>query len=91
MTVWSRNSGVAWRRVAGGAVLLPPTAEEPLVVSGAGAIVWELLGTPSDLSSLSQRIESEYGVAAEKVAVDIAPFLEELAGRSLVTASERPQ
>lgn len=86
-TVWSRAPGVPWRRVVDGAVLLPPAGDEPLVVTGPGAVVWELLATPGDVASLAERISSRFGVSADQVAEDIAPFLEALAERSMITGS----
>lgn len=86
-TVWARGRGVAWRRVSGGAVLLPPAAAEPILVTGPGAVVWELLATPSDLPALAESISTEYGVNVDQVGSDLTPFLEALADCAVVTRS----
>ena len=85
--VWARCERVLWRRVTGGTLLLAPTEEDPFVVTGPGASVWELLAEPRDLPSMAKALSSDYGISPEQVAGDITPFLEALVERAVVSVS----
>lgn len=85
--VWARCERVLWRRVTGGTLLLPPTEEDPFVVTGPGASVWELLAEPRYLSSMAKALSSDYGISPEQVEDDITPFLEALVERAVVSVS----
>ena len=89
MTTWSRCEEVLWRRVAGGVLLLPPGDAEPFVVTGPGAAVWDLLAEPCDVPSLTRALASDYGVGVEQVEQDVAPLLDALASRTVVTEAGR--
>ena len=43
---WQRCPGVLWRHTLDSIVLLAPTADEPITVSGSGRAVWDRLATP---------------------------------------------
>jgi hypothetical protein len=59
-TPWRRVPTVLWRRVFSGIIALPAGADEPLALSGAAALVWELLDQPGDLGQLESRARVQH-------------------------------
>ncbi len=57
---WHRVPSVLWRHVFDGILALPVGAEEPLALSGAAALVWELLDHPGDLGQLESRARNQH-------------------------------
>lgn len=84
---WTRSPQVLWRRVAGGVLLLAPRDAEPLLVTGSGAAVWELLESPLGVEELAERLAETFDVSTEEAAAGAAPFLADLVDRGIVTAS----
>ena len=49
---WRRAPEVLWRNVLDGVVALAPSTEEPVVLGGVSALLWQGLRSPSDLDDL---------------------------------------
>lgn len=84
---WVRAPGMLWRNAGTTVVLLPrgPGSPTPLVVSGSGALVWELLATPTSLGELATRIAAIYDANEEMITADLEPILGHLhSARALV-------
>lgn len=74
---WCRRADTLWRRSADAVVLLPAGADEPVVLPGTAAAVWDLLSVPATLDEIVRTLADAYG--AEPSAV--GPDVEELLGR----------
>jgi hypothetical protein len=81
---WARADGVLWREVATGVLLLAPNATEPLLLSGSGAAVWQVLAHPVGEDELVQVLADAFGVGPDVVGSDVRPLLCDLADRDIV-------
>jgi hypothetical protein len=82
-----RRSDALWRRTVDRVLILLPTSGHFLVLKGTGCDLWSALEQPGSVGQLAKRLSERYGVSAEQVAVDIAPFIEELARYGAVDLS----
>lgn len=73
-----------WRRVFDGIIALPAGADEPLALSGAAALVWELLDQPGDLGELESRARKRHADLPPGVLPLLADALALLAASDLV-------
>lgn len=88
---WARSSEVLWRRTTAGVALLPPGPDPPLILTGSGALLWDLITGDHDLTRTVAILAERHGVEATVVAADVAPALEELIRRGvLVPAGGAP-
>ena len=78
-TVWVRSPRVLWRPVADGVLLLAPDAADPMLVTGSGAAMWELLECPLDGEELASRLAQRFDTTADQIKAESAPFLAKLA------------
>ena len=74
-----------WRRVADGVLLLAPDAAGPMILTGSGAAIWELLESPADADEVARRLADIFQTTADQAQADTAPFLAELAVAGVVT------
>ena len=84
-TAWVRSPRVLWRRVADGVLLLAPGAAEPMIITGSGAAIWELLGSPMDAQDVAWRLAELFDTTAERTRAETAPFLAQLALAGVLT------
>lgn len=84
MTTWVRSPQVLWRRVAEGVLLLAPDAAAPMIVTGSGAAIWDLLGSPMDADDVAGRLAELFDTTAERTGEETAPFLAQLAAASVL-------
>lgn len=90
MTVrWARKPSALWREGIGRVVLLPATADEPLLLTGSGALLWDLLATPVELDAIARELATCYGVSPEEIAGELATALEDLDAAGAVTTATR--
>lgn len=75
---WVRAEEVLWRYTEAGVVLLPREAEEPVLLGGSGAKIWELLTEPLSLSELTDRLAGIYAVEPASIENDVHATLTEL-------------
>ena len=81
---WTRSPQVVYEVVDGQAVLVDPAGRELLTLNGVGTVVWEALDG-SDAATLAAALIDRFdGVTVEELTVDIAAFLDEIAGAGLV-------
>lgn len=81
---WVRGPSVLWRYVPGGILLLAPGADDPVLLSGSGAAVWQLLAEPLQEEDVIETLARACAVEATVVAADLRPLLDEMAARELV-------
>lgn len=81
MTQWRREPATLWRRSGQAVVLLPPGADEALVVQGVGALVWLLLEEPMPEEELVNGLAEDFATDPEQVRHELRSFGEDLAAR----------
>ena len=80
-----RSGDVLFEVVAGRAVLVDPSGAELITLNPVGTLIWDALAQPADADSLTDRFQFEFeGVSSEQLRADIAAFLGELDGLSLL-------
>lgn len=70
-----RSPNTLWRRTLKSIVVLPPGAATPMLLSGAGELIWGLLDGGSTLSDTTKRVASTYQVSEHDVASDVAALI----------------
>ena len=79
-----RTNRVAARRVAGEMVLVPFGARSPdpeykaaqlYVLNQTGALIWNLLETPSTVADLARNLTDQYETTDERARADVDAFL----------------
>lgn len=78
MAVWRRRADLRWRRTLDAVVLLPASRDEPVMLAGTGAAVWDLLGVPATLDDLVDALLEGFAGDRSVVARDVAALLEDL-------------
>lgn len=73
-----RSEEVLWRRTARDVVALALDGEDPVVLSGAGLLLWELLEEPVQADELYGVLADVHGIALEVVLEEAEPVVEEL-------------
>lgn len=88
-TVWSRSNNVAEvpSREEGRYAILPlGTGQEvPLILVGTGGAVWEEIASGGTTEAIVHRLAVRYDVAPEDIFGQVCAFLDELAGRHLIS------
>lgn len=79
-TRWIRAPGVLWRRTIDGVLLRPvgPGDIRPVLLSGSGSLLWNALGTPTSVESLSEHLAAETGSDASLISADVRRVLDQL-------------
>ncbi len=73
-----RHPEVLVRRDLGGTLLLTPQRDEPLLLEGIGALIWDLLNEPTTAQQLACDLAEGFGRPENDVARDINVLLEHL-------------
>jgi hypothetical protein len=81
---WRRVPNALWRRSSDRTVVLRPGYEEPLVLSGAGQAIWELLDQPIDEHDIVAVLVDATQADPVQVADDVGTFLARLAEEGAV-------
>lgn len=75
---WVRSELILWRVVPNGVLMLGPGDAAPVLVSGAGAVVWALLERPIGEAALIDAVADELAVETEVVKVEVRGFIADL-------------
>ena len=75
---WRRSDAALWRRSVDAVVLLAPGADEPMVLPGTAAAVWDLLDEPTTLDGLVDALARVYAADPETIAPDVVALLARL-------------
>jgi hypothetical protein len=62
--------------------------ELPVVLSGSGAAIWHAVDAADDVTDTVGTVAEAFGVQPEDVEADVRAFLEDLAGRGLITRAD---
>ena len=84
MRRWARAERVLYHHTVGHVLLLPRGEQQPLVVSGTGAAVWDRLARPCSVEELAGELAHEYGADAATIAADVEPVLRTLEAHGAV-------
>jgi hypothetical protein len=71
--------GVTWRTTGRSVLLKVRDKPEVLALDGPGAALWAVLARPRSLSESAEQLSRRFGVPAQRIELDIAPVVEELA------------
>ncbi len=74
---WKHSRRVAWRKVAGEAVILDTETAAYYSLSGAGLLMWELIGEGKTASEIARLVAGEYDADEDAIREDCV----ELAGK----------
>jgi hypothetical protein len=81
---WRRAPRALWRRSSDRTVVLSPGRDEPLVLSGAGQAIWEVLDEPIEEHDLVAVLVDTTQADPDQVANDVGTFLARLAEEGAV-------
>ena len=62
--------------------------ELPVVLSGSGAAIWHAADGAQDVGEVVETVTAAFAVRPEEVEADVRAFLEDLAGRGLITRAD---
>lgn len=77
-TEWRRAGSTLWRRTTTGAVVLPAGLEEPIHLTGAAALVWDVLEEPTTTAEVTEILARACGQNVGRIGADIAAVLARL-------------
>jgi hypothetical protein len=80
-----RAERTVWRHMHGTVLILPVSDRDVVALNGAAAELWRLLAEPLTVDQAARRLADIYDVAPDVVARDIAPVLDDLATRRVLT------
>lgn len=78
---FTRSSSVLWRATSDGAMILLPSAEEPLALNRPAAALWHLLDEPTAFGTLCEDLAEIFGVDARQIEPDVHDALSDLIQR----------
>ena len=81
---WRRRVDVLQRRVDDVWVLLAVEGDDPVLLEGTGAAVWELLAEPCSLSTMVDAFATATDGAPGRIRADLQAFLADLEAQDLV-------
>lgn len=86
-----RENGIAYRAYGDGSggVLLDLDTSLYFGVNAIGALVWDLIGSGTELSRIVGELEQRFD-SPPNLAEDVAEFIEELTARNLVEVVDSP-
>ena len=82
---WQRADDVLSRRLPDGVIVLSLQTGDPLVVTGPGGALWDLLAEARTTPDLVAALADRYGKDEGEVRGDIVPLLHDLRDRRLLT------
>ncbi|HET9441887.1 MAG TPA: PqqD family protein [Acidimicrobiales bacterium] len=83
---WQRVGGAVWREVRAGVLVLAPGQPDPVMLSGTGVMVWDLLAEPASLDELAAAIAGLQAVEPATVLEPLATLLGQLRELGLASA-----
>lgn len=81
---WHRHPRALWRRSSDRVIVLPPGQSDLLLLEGTGAVIWELLGEPTDEHQLVDLLTRATGTDRAVITPEVATFLEQLAAEHVI-------
>jgi hypothetical protein len=84
---WRRDPQALWRRSGDRVIVLSPSGEAPIVLTGPGRVSWELLHEALPEDELIGALAEIYGTDQDTIGRDLVPFLQELATAGAVAGA----
>ncbi len=84
----NQNADVAWRKIAGEAVLVQARQRQIIIFNEVGSRIWELCDGRHTLGDIINTLAQEFLVSRRELATDVGSFLKELFQRDLVYCVE---
>lgn len=81
---WARVPGTLSREVRAGVLVLARSAPDPLLLVGAGWVVWHMLADPVDFDEACRSIAEEFEAPLDETSVHLGVLLEQLVALDLV-------
>jgi len=81
---WKHAGNVAWRKVAGEAVILDVDTAVYYSLGGVGFRIWELIGTAAPTSTIVETLLDEYEATRSRVEKDLDRLLAELKKEKII-------
>ena len=81
---WRYSRNVAWRKVAGEAVILNVDTAVYHSLGGAGLRMWELLGQGKSSEAVGRILAEEYDAGAERILKDFDGLVRDLKKANLI-------
>lgn len=78
-TRWRRCPEALWRRSLDAVIVLAPAHADPIMLTGSGPALWELLVEPGTVAQLATVLARDHAADPAEVEADIAPVIEQLA------------
>ena len=87
--IWRRSSLIAEVRSEDEprVALLHLDAEQPVVLEGSGAVIWDLIDGQRTVEGIVAELEIEYGAGGAEMAAQVSAFLDNLAVQSFIELS----
>ena len=85
--VLQRDPRTLWRRSGSKVVLAVADHHDLVILEGAAALTWGLLGVPVSERDLISSVAAHFDVETQQVGEQLAPFLENLRELGAVNAS----
>ena len=88
--IYSRNSNVVKRDVAGESFLIPvknnlADMDKVYVLHGIGSFIWEMLDGDKDMDAVCDGIVSEYDIDAEQAMIDLQTIISDFKRANLIS------
>jgi hypothetical protein len=82
--VLCRVPGALWLSASDTIVALSPDGDEPAVITGSGAGVWEAFARPTRVETAITDLARQYGVGADEIRTDVESAVEALLKLGLI-------
>lgn len=79
----------AWRIIDNEAVIVSPMDSDVTILNGAATSMWKLMDGSRDISQIAKELCEEFEVSIDAAKKDAEEFVEDLAGKKLITISDR--
>jgi hypothetical protein len=89
-TVIGRAPEALWRQTAGEVIVLGPSADDPLVLTGSAAHVWQLLDGRRSLGAITIGLARAYDRPPPAVLEEVLGVISEMVGHGIVIVSAGP-
>ncbi|MGP9615414.1 PqqD family protein [Arthrobacter sp. AOP36-A1-22] len=71
--------------------ILSPSIDQPVILSGTGAVLWDILDDVSTTQELIERVAEIYSADPSEVRTDVDRFVESLIDQRLLVAGTVPR
>jgi len=88
---WQRAEEVLSRRLPDGVIVLSLHAGDPVVVTGPGGELWDLLVDERSTGEIVAALAAHYGIEPGDVRDEIVPLLHDLHARGVLAADPAPR